>query len=117
MTNLLVFNNMKHERIVPDDEDTTWGDETQTVIKLQNARLHWTQTTDRPLASQRVTRGCRNTAIEPWPNGFRCLGWDRGCLGGVEAQFIFPGGHEGGGGVPWSMNQGCVHVRLGHTLS
>lgn len=29
MTNLLVFNNMKHERIVPDDEDTTWGDQTQ----------------------------------------------------------------------------------------
>lgn len=84
MTNLLVFNNMKHERIVPDDEDTTWGDETQTVIKLQNARLHWTQTTDRPLASQRVTRGCRNTAIDPWPNGFRRLGWDRGCLGGVS---------------------------------
>lgn len=116
MTNLLVFNNMKHERTVPDDcAGTTWGDQTQIdqASKRSSPLDPDHQSATRISESNMRLQEHGHRALAEWflpPRlGQGVSGW---C---VEAQFIFPGGHEGG--VPWSMNQGCVHVRLGHALS
>lgn len=54
MMNLLVVNNAKHERIVPDGPGTTWGGQTQIVqASKRSSSLGLDHRS--PLASQRVT--------------------------------------------------------------